>query len=438
LEQKYGGALVIVGVHSPKFPHEKHTTSIRKAILRLGVDHPVINDADLVLWRRFNVEAWPTYILIDPEGRYRGRANGEGLYDVMDKSVGALVREYKKKKILRETPMKFPLEREQIKGPLYFPGKVLADVPANRLFIADSSNNRIVITDLAGKHIAVAGTGKEGKADGSFAKAGFADPQGLAFDGSNHLYVADRKNHVIRELDLKTQTVKTIAGNGRQDRTLMPKYGSRKALQTGLNSPWGLYLHEKRLYVGMAGHHQIWCMDVDRQLIWPFAGDGDENIVDGAPAKAKFAQPSGLGSDGLNLYVADSEASGIRAVPLGGGPVRTVAGAGLFVYGDQDGQGKMVRLQHALDLTFHEGALYVADTYNSKIKLIDPARQECRTFLGEESGTFNEPGGVSIAGGKLYVADTSSHRIRVVDLASRAVSTLELQGVDPVIRHTAK
>jgi hypothetical protein len=438
LEQKYGGALVIVGVHSPKFPHEKHTTSIRKAILRLGVDHPVVNDADLVLWRRFNVEAWPTYILIDPEGRYRGRANGEGLYDVMDKSVGALVREYKKKKILRETPLKFPLEREQIKGPLYFPGKVLADVPANRLFIADSSNNRIVITDLAGKHIAVAGTGKEGKADGPFAKAGFADPQGLAFDGSNRLYVADRKNHVIRELDLKTQTVRTIAGNGKQDRTLMPKYGSRKAMQTGLNSPWGLFLHEKRLYVGMAGHHQIWCLDLDRQLIWPCAGDGDENIQDGTPAKAKFAQPSGLGSDGLNLYVADSEASGIRAVPLAGGPVRTVAGAGLFVYGDQDGQGNMVRLQHALDVAFHEGSLYVADTYNSKIKLIDPVRQECRTFLGEEPGTFNEPGGVSIAGGKLYVADTSSHRIRVVDLASRAVSTLELQGVDPVIRHTSK
>ncbi len=294
LEQKYGGALVIVGVHSPKFPHERHTTSIRKAVLRLGVDHPVVNDANAIIWKRFNVESWPTFILIDPQGRMRGRANGEGLYDVMDKSVGALVKEYRKKRMLKETPFKLALEREQIKGALFFPGKVLASTPANRLFIADSSNNRIVITDLAGKHVAVAGSGKEGKADGSFAKAMFADPQGLAYDGHNRLYVADRKNHVIRELDLKAKTVKTIAGNGRQDRTLLPKYGSRKALRTGLNSPWGLYLHEKRLFIGMAGHHQIWTMDLERQLIWPFAGTGEEDIADGpAPRQARPAERSG-------------------------------------------------------------------------------------------------------------------------------------------------
>ncbi len=432
MEAKYGGALVIIGVHSPKFPHEKLTTSIRKAVLRLGVDHPVVNDANLVLWRRFNVEAWPTFILIDPEGRYRGRANGEGLYDVMDKSVGALVKDYRARRMLTETPMPFALEREQLKEPLFFPGKVLAS--SNRLFIADSSNNRIVITDLQGKCLAVAGTGKEGKADGPFAKAMFSDPQGLAFDGVKYLYVADRKNHLIRELDIKEQTVKTIAGNGTQDRTLMPKHGrSRKATSIGLNSPWGLLLDNQRLYIGMAGHHQIWALDVQRKLIWPFAGDGEENLLDGPPSLAKFAQPSGLGTDGTNLYVADSEVSGIRAVPLNGtGPVRTIAGAGLFEFGDVNGQGKMVRLQHALDVASHDGALYVADTYNSKIKLI--SGQSCTTFVGDTPGTFNEPGGISIANGKLYVADTSSHRIRIVDLETRAVSTLELQGVEPVSR----
>jgi hypothetical protein len=431
LEAKYGGALVIIGVHSPKFPHEKLTTSIRKAVLRLGVDHPVVNDADLVLWRRFSVESWPTFILIDPEGRYRGRANGEGLYGVMDKNVGALVKEYRARRTLTETPMNFALEREQIKGPLFFPGKVLAS--ANRLFIADSSNNRIVVTDLKGKCLAVAGTGKEGKADGPFAKAMFADPQGLAFDGDKYLYVADRKNHVIRELNLKDQTVKTIAGNGTQDRVMMQKYGfSRKATSIGLNSPWGLVLQKQRLYIGMAGFHQIWALDLQKHLMWPFAGDGDENLLDGPLPVAKFAQPSGLSTDGNNLYVADSEDSGIRAVPLNGGPVRTVVGAGLFENGDVNGQGKAVRLQHALDVAYYQGLLYVADTYNSKIKRID--QQDCTTFVGDTKGTFNEPGGLSIADGKLYVADTSSHQIRIVDLETRAVSTLELQGVEPVIR----
>ena len=440
LEQKYGGALVIVGVHSPKFPHEKHTTSIRKAVLRLGVDHPVVNDADTTIWRRFNIEQWPTFVLIDPDGRYYTRVGGEGKYDVLDRNIGTLVKAYRKRGTLKETPLKLALEREQIKGPLYFPGKVLANVPANRLFIADSSNNRIVITDLAGKHIATAGTGKEGKADGSFAKAMFADPQGLAYDGHNRLFVADRKNHIIRELDLKTNTVKTIAGTGRQDRTLMPKHVSHKARAVGLNSPWGLYLQDKRLYIGMSGHHQIWAMDLDKQLIWPYAGDGEEELRDGSPRTAKFAQPSGLGGDGLHLFVADSEASGIRSVPLNGGQVSTIVGipgpTGLFAFGDMNGVGRQqIRLQHALDVAFHQGSLYVADTYNSKIKVIDPNRQECKTFLGDEPGTFNEPGGLSIAGGKLYVADSSSHRIRVVELDTRAVSTLELTGVEPVDRH---
>jgi hypothetical protein len=71
----------------------------------------------------------------------------------------------------------------------------------------------------------------------------------------------------------------------------------------------------------------------------------------------------------------------------------------------------------------------VADTYNSKLKVLDPARQSCTTFLGG-NGQFNEPAGLSFAGDKLYVADTNSHRIQVVDLKTKAVSTLALQGVE--------
>jgi len=434
LENKYPGVLVVIGVHSPKFPHEKNTASIRKAMLRYGVTHPVINDANLVLWKRFEVNFWPTFVLIDPDGRFYGKVNGEGLYKALDLHIGKLVKAYKAKGRLKETPLRFALEKEKIKGPLFFPGKVLADNLTDRLFIADSTNNRIVITDLQGNGIAVAGSGKEGKKDGSFAEATFAEPQGMAWDGKL-LYVADRKNHLIRSLDLKAKTVKTIAGVGYQER----KIKSGPALLTGLNSPWDLLYMQNRLFIAMAGHHQIWIMDMVSRRIGPFAGDGDENLMDGPPSRAKFAQPSGLGTDGRELFIADSETSAIRAVPLSGrGMVRTIVGAGLFEFGDTNGQGKQVRLQHALAAIHHQGKLYVADTYNSKIKLIDPVQGTCTTFLGDAEGTFDEPSGLSIAAGKMYVADTNAHRIRVIDLESKDITTVELKGVNPPTTQAAR
>lgn len=428
LEAKYPGVLVIIGVHSPKFPHEKKTESIRKAVLRYDIKHPVVNDANLVLWKRYGVNFWPTFVLIDPEGRYYGQTNGEGLFEFLDMHIQKLIQKHKGKG-LKETPIDFQMEQRLVKSPLNFPGKIVADAQSDRLFISDSTNNRIVITDLKGKKIAIAGTGAEGKQDGDFAQATFADPQGMAYDGKDTLYVADRKNHVIRALDLKNETVRTVAGTGVQDRFSQKRIG--KALAVGLNSPWDLLLHNNILYIAMAGHHQIWIMNLKSGNIGPFAGNGNEELVDGSRLRASFAQPSGLGTDGRNLYVADSEISAIRSMPLNGsGTVKTIVGTGLFKFGDVDGVGDQVRLQHALGVQYLKGYLYVADTYNNKIKIISPVRRICETYLGDQPGTFDEPGGLSIAGDKMYVADTGAHRIRVVDMTTRAVTTLELQGVE--------
>ncbi len=434
LEAKYPGVLVVIGVHTPKFPNEKKTESIRKAILRYQVSHPVVNDADLILWRRYGVNSWPTLVLIDPEGNYYGRIAGEGGYEILDEHIGKLVKEYRAKKMLNERPLKFELARFSEAGtsPLFFPGKVLADAKSNRLFIADSTHHRVVITDLEGRHIATAGCGVEGLRDGAFAAAKFSDPQGMALVGET-LYVADRKNHAIRALNLKAKTVTLVAGTGHQDRGGRGKAGP--GLKIGLNSPWDLLARGNKLFIAMAGHHQIWTFDLKTHRVAPYAGDGDENLHDGSLAESKFAQPSGLATDGFLLYVADSEISAIRSLPMGGnGTVKTVVGEGLFEFGDVNGVGSKVRLQHALGVAAHQGKLYVADTYNSKIKVIDPLRRSCATFVGEPGGwlssaTFNEPGGLSFAGDKLYVADTNGHRIRVVDMNTRAVTTLQLQGV---------
>ncbi len=451
LEKKYANELVVIGVHSPKFDSEKITANIRKAVLRYQIEHPVVNDADHVIWDKYEVDAWPTMVLIDPEGNLVGFTSGEGNYDLLDIVIGKLVDEHKKKKTLDEKPVRFDLAKFRESGdtPLFFPGKVVADESGRRLFIADSTHHRVVVTDLDGNRVAVIGTGTPGKADGPFDKAQFDDPQGMAVSG-DLVYLADRKNHLIRLVDMKSKTVTTIAGNGEQDhepdnrRLVIPM----PAMEIGLNSPWDVFLAGDKLYVAMAGHHQIWLLDLKEKKIGPFAGNGRETIGDGALRRATFAQPSGLTSDGKFLYVADSETSSLRKVDLDPeGKVQTLVGRGLFVFGDVDGPGRIeddplmtraeARLQHALGVVHVAGKLYITDTYNSKIKVFDLASGTLTTLIsGRPMGlfgptVFNEPAGISHANGKLYVADTNAHRIRVVDLTTKAVTTLPLKGVDP-------
>lgn len=435
LEKKYPNELVVIGVHSAKFENEKNTEAIRKAVVRYEIAHPVVNDANQKIWQAYRANSWPTMVLIDPEGKIVWRESGEGLYDELDAEISRLIKVHKARKTLNTKPLKFELARfsEMGQSPLFFPGKVVADAAGQRLFIADSTHHRIVITDLTGKKIAIAGTGEPGAKDGGFDQARFNDPQGMALKG-DILYVADRKNHLIRALDLKKQTVSTVAGTGQQGRD---REGDLPARKVGLNSPWDLLIVGDRMFIAMAGHHQIWVMDLKTRRAAAYAGDGGEDIVDGSLARSRLAQPSGLATDGKKLYVADSETSSIREVPITGrGEVRTIVGLGLFEFGDNDGIGNQVRLQHALGVAHHNGLLYVADTYNNKIKVIDPAKRTSKTLLGGEPAgwlaapLFSEPGGISYAGGKLYVADTNAHRIRVVDVEKKTIATLKLTGVE--------
>jgi hypothetical protein len=193
----------------------------------------------------------------------------------------------------------------------------------------------------------------------------------------------------------------------------------------------------------MAGPHQIWKLDVDAAQVSRFAGTGREARLDGPLEEAAFAQPSGLTSDGggKTLYVADSESNIIRALELGPkGEARTLVGGNLFDFGDADGIGDEVRLQHPLGIAAtHDGRVFIADTYNHKIKELNPQARTVKTFLGTgkpgqidgAQPSFYEPGGLSIAGDKLYVADTNNHAVRVVDLKTKRVTTLMLRGLQP-------
>ena len=451
LEKAWPDELVVIGIHSAKFASERDAKNIRAAALRYGIEHPIINDSGFVLWNSFAVQEWPTLVLIDPEGFAVWAHGGETTFADLDGLLRRAAPFYRRRGSLVREPVRWQRKpsADDAKSVLRFPGKILADEAGGRLIISDSGHNRILLTRWDGSPLAAIGSGKLGRADGSFGTAQFNAPQGLALDG-NDLYVADTWNHLIRRVDLAGKRVTTIAGTGEQNRR--PVFGRfGKPAATALSSPWDLLLRDGNLYIAMAGLHQIWVLRPAGAGIGIYAGNGNEDIVDGPiaprrqfqPGSAAFAQPSGLATDGHWLFVADSEGSSIRAVPLDRGKeVRTLVGhspphaaARLFTFGDVDGRGDDVRLQHPLGLAFHEGKLYVADTYNNKIKVVDPATAETRTLLGaaaagraDDPPAFDSPGGLSAAAdGKLYVADTDNHLIRVVDLNhDDALSTLAI------------
>ncbi len=442
LEEKYPNELVVIGVHSGKFDNEKDSENIRRAILRYEIKHPVINDANMAIWQTFGINTWPSFALIDPEGNFCGILMGEGNRENLDLVISRVVAYHKSKGTLDETPVRFDLESAKAAAtPLRFPGKIVADEKGKRLFISDSNHNRIVITDLTGKLQSVIGSGVMGRKDGAYEAAQFDHPQGMDLSG-DLLYVADTENHCIRVVDLKQKQVQTIAGIGMQARHF---YQGGKPLQSALASPWDVKKVGEKLFIAMAGFHQIWVLN-GTESIRPFAGSGREDIQNGPLKSAALAQPSGITTDGEFLYVVDSEGSAVRKMPTtSSGQVTTLVGTNdlpqgrsLFAFGDVDGVGNQSRLQHPLGIVHRKGKLYVADTYNHKIKVVDIAQRSLKTFLGttqpgvkNASSEFSEPAGLSIAGDQLFIADTNNHRIRVYDFRTQQLSTLELTGLIP-------
>src|SRR6266567_87553 len=388
IEHKYGDRVIVLGVHSPKFPAERETANLREAVLRYRIEHPVVNDRDFAVWNQFGGRAWPTLMFVDPQGRVIGKHEGELPFEQLDPLIGGMLKEFEARAIL--DPGAAPIAVEQLQEParsLKFPGKVLATDDA--IYVADTNHHRIVKAGLDGSIEKTYGSGDPGLLDGPAGQAAFQQPQGMA-KSSTMLYVADTENHAIRSIDLESDAVTTLAGTGE--------------------------------HAQGAG------------AVAPFAGTAREGILDGPAAEAWFAQPSGLALAGGHLYVADSEVSAVRAIELRPGVVTTIAGEDLFVFGDQDGEGDAVRLQHPLGITARDGVLFVADSYNNKIKRVEPRRRVVTTWLGSgaagyadgpgTSAAFREPGGVCAGANGLYIAATNNHRIAIADWATGTVRTL--------------
>ena len=423
LEQQFGDDLLVIGVHSPKFPHEHEHAAVERAVERLAIHHPVVDDADMRTWSAYAIQAWPTLVLIDPEGYIAHQVSGEGHGAFLSGSITTLLAAHQAKGTLVRGPLPVVAPAPPPRTGLRFPANVAYDPARDLLAVADTGHNRIVLLDGAGQLVDVIGTGEAERRDGPFEEAALRGPQGLVF-WKDALWIADTGNHRLRSADLRTRELHTVGGP--------------------LRSPWDVEPYtDDVLVIAMAGTHQLWGYDPRYDRTGLVAGNGREGIVDGPAVDAELAQPSGLAALGRLLGFVDAESSALRVLApadRGGVEVATVVGDGLFDWGDTDGSIGEARLQHPLGIAAGENAFVVSDTYNNRLRVVHMERGTVETLAGSVAGfrdgtgaeaRFSEPGGLERIGDVLIVADTGNHALRRVDLHTGAVTSLLPMGLEP-------
>lgn len=464
LEKQFSAqdGVTVIGVHSAKFDNEKVSANILSAILRYNIHHPVVNDDDATLWKALQIACWPTLVILGPDGQFLYQLIGEGHQSRLIEFVTVARQFYAEKGLLTGQALPIELEKPP-ESPLNFPGKVCVGETDGMVVISDTGHHRVIVTDRNGLVKFVIGGPDRGNRDGSFMEARFSSPQGVCREGML-IYIADTDNHTIRRADLEKGEVVTLAGTGCQGND---KEGGKQGTQQELSSPWDLCIADglegepnALLFIAMAGTHQIWVYflkdstwyknkHISAGTCMRFAGSGlEENRNNSYPEKAGFAQPSGITVSKKHncLVVADSESSSVRMIQLKDGAVKNLVGGdidpkNLFAYGDTDGSGNVVRLQHPLGVAMatEDGPLLLADSYNHKIKSIDIGTRCCHTLLGTGkpgpnvgssllNTELNEPGGLSCDWRKkmVYIADTNNHSIKVLDLESQQVFSLPI------------
>ncbi|MFD8027929.1 NHL domain-containing thioredoxin family protein [Streptomyces sp. NPDC059717] len=416
LEEKHRDTVVIIGVHSPKFVHEAEHQAVVDAVERYGVEHPVLDDPELATWKQYAVRAWPTLVVIDPEGYVVAQHAGEGHAHAIARLVAELEEEHAAKGTLRrgDGPYVAP---EPSPTSLRFPGKALL-LPSGTFLVSDTTRHQLVELAADGETVVRRiGSGARGFADGPADAAAFSEPQGLALLDEGAVVVADTVNHALRRLDLATGEVTTLAGTGRQWWQGSPTSGP--ARDVDLSSPWDVAVFGGRVWIAMAGVHQLWTYDPESASVEVAAGTTNEGLVDGPGAEAWFAQPSGLAvsTDGERLWLADSETSALRWVDRDGA-VHTAVGTGLFDFGHRDGAAEQALLQHPLGVTaLPDGSVAVSDTYNHALRRYDPATGEVSTLATD----LREPSDAVLVGEDIVVVESARHRLTRLRLPEEAV-----------------
>ena len=420
LEAKFADQLTVIGVHSPKFEHEADAQALVAAVERYDVRHPVLDDPELITWKHYAARAWPTLVLIDPEGYIVAQLSGEGHAHALDALLTDLVADHTSRGTLHigDGPYVAPQVESST---LRFPAKAIRLADGGFL-VADSSHHSLAhLAADAETLVRRIGSGERGLVDGGPEGAQFSEPNGLCLLPSEvagsvgyDVVVADTVNHALRGVRLSDGSVTTVAGTGDQWMQGDAVPGDSDTL-TPLSSPWDVswYPAWHEVAVAMAGIHQLWSFDPVTPSLSVRAGTTSEGLVDGEERNAWFAQTSGLSADAETLWMVDSETSSLRRIR--NGVVHTEVGTGLFDFGFVDGHAAEAMLQHPLGvLVLPNGSVLIADTYNGAVRRFDPATRTLSTLARD----LAEPSGLVLDGDTVVVVESAAHRLTRIPLAS--------------------
>lgn len=407
LQDEYADVLTTIGVHSPKFPHEAEHAAVVAAVQRYDVRHPVLDDPDLATWRQYAVNAWPTLVLVDPDGYVVATRAGEGHAPALAALIAELVAEYGDRLRRGDDAYVQPARAETT---LRFPGGI-AVTPAGTLLVADAGHHSLVELAPDGEtELRRIGSGERGRTDGAPDVATFAEPQGLtvlpprALPGLDVL-VADTANHLVRGVRLDTGEVSTVAD-------LPDALAGARTITgpvPGVLSPWDVAWWDGRIAVAAAGVHLLLSGTPGSASV--LAGTTVEGLKDGPALDGWLAQPSALAADGDRLWFADAETSSLRT--LRDGVLHTHVGEGLFDFGLVDGPAEQARFQHPLGLALlPDGTVAVLDTYNGAVRRYDPRSRTVDTL----ATGLAEPTGAVVHGDELIVVESAAHRLTRIPL----------------------
>jgi thiol-disulfide isomerase/thioredoxin len=399
LERRYADVLTVIGVHSPKFEHEKDAGAVAGAMQRHGIEHPVLNDPQMRTWEAYGARAWPTLVLISPSGEVVGRYSGEGHAHALDVALGELVAAGERDGTLVRGPGPF-VGLEEGDAPYVQPSSALP-LADGRLLVSDTGRSQIAIATVDDPNSVIAriGSGERALHDGDPGGSAFREPNGLTVLPSDvaerigyDVVVADSGNHALRGLRLSDLTVRTIAGTGRQ--WMQGTATSGVATEVDLSTPWDVAWDGERVIIAMAGEHRLWWFEPVAGTVGVWAGTTHEGLVDGLVDEAWFAQSSAVAADDSRVWVIDAETSALRVVEEG--RVRTPIGRGLFDFGHVDGPASGALLQHPLGLAVaSDGSVLIADAYNGALRRYDVRTDEVTTLargLAEPSDVLVLPG----------------------------------------------
>lgn len=419
LENKYHDGLSVVGIHTPKYPYQRSGAPVLKAVNRNHIRHPVANDPGYATWQAYGVQAWPTLALIDAQGQLAALLPGEGRRDEADAMIGHLLDEAAKQD-LRVYESQVSSVRPEPRQPLRFPTRLL--VTDSSLWVADTGHNRILECNHDGRIVRQFGSGNPGFWDGTNLDAGFSAPHGIAI-ARDSIFVADTGNHALRRVRLLDGEVKTVAGTGALGHDIPHEYV--EPTKIAMSAPTDVTVVGDIIYMAVSGQNQIWQYNLNTNKLVALAGSGKLAFEDGSGVAASFAQPVSLSAIGQQLIVVDAAASAIRALRLLDNRVSTLIGKGLYEFGDAPGKPDAARMQNPLAACVDaRGLVFIADSYNGKIKALNLRTTELRTL--NLPYTLQEPAGIALGGNALWVANTNAHEVVRVDLGSGQIKRLTI------------